>query len=267
MRTNATQLPSFAELKEIIKREGKRMPSLGKENKHFPDFTLIRSLYEEYGADPSVFNSEFTLEKLNQENISLIGSNLTTVVESILSNPDKDICNKIYDYLSEEDNPEKGDLIFVFGNAFNYRIDKAIELFKSGYSDKIMISGRGPIYEKVEQTEGEKLKLYAVQNGVPERSIITEHESISIPDNVKRSLNLLDEKGFRFSKILVVNSPFAQRRGWTHFSKFTDAQLIRVNSQNSEKYQKDKWYKDEETIRIYLNEFLKMKIGVALNSA
>lgn len=267
MRANATQLPTADELKEIIAKEARRVPALGKESKHFPDFALIKELYDSFGLDSAIFSIDHKIEDLNQELISTVDDNLSKAVQHILENPHLDIYDKIYDYLSEQDALEKSDLIFVFGTSSNYRIDKAVELYHAGYAKKILVSGKSPIYAKQDQTEADIYRAYAIEKGIPSEEIITEDNSVSIPDNVKSSLNLLDRISFDCKSIILVNSPFAQRRGWAHFSKFTEAKLIRVNCESSEKFKKENWYKQEETIRIFLNEFLKMRIGVILNTA
>ncbi|HED38668.1 MAG TPA: YdcF family protein, partial [Ignavibacteria bacterium] len=118
-------------------------------------------------------------------------------------------------------------------------------------------------------TEAEIYAQIAVDAGVPKNSIIIENKSITIPDNVRSSLNLLDKKGISYGSIILVNSPYTQRRGWVHFKKYIPdtIKLIRVNSETGEQYKKDFWYKNPTGIDVVIGEFLKAKIAVSLNTA
>jgi hypothetical protein len=81
-------------------------------------------------------------------------------------------------------------------------------------------------------------------------------------------LDLLDEMNFRCKSIILVNHGFAQRRGWCDFKKFLPEgmKLIRVNSECVFQYSREGWFASEESIRVIINEFRKMKVGVALDA-
>ena len=65
-----------------------------------------------------------------------------TIKAGDLSEEDIQVLNATYDYLSEEDIPEKSDLIFVFGSKTPLRIDKAVELYNQGVSEIIQSVGQ-----------------------------------------------------------------------------------------------------------------------------
>lgn len=271
MRTKPTQLPRRKELENILETESKREIAEDKKDIHYPDFSLINNLFKKLNIDFKYFDDDIYIENIDDKFIEKIDNLIEGIVNEILKNQSEEyveMYDQIYDYLSEEDTPQKSDFIFVFGSKLNLRIDKAIELYNQGLGDKIIISGGKPIYEGKQVSEAENLKNHAVSKGILESDLIIENKSISIPDNIKSSLNLLEEKGIAYSSFITINSPFAQRRGWSHFQKFTPKgiKIYRVNS-DSFKVSKDSWYKEKETIQIILNEFIKMKLAIAFNSA
>jgi len=276
MRTESFQLPSYKELRSILKHEATRTIPSEKVNNHYGEFTTILSLLEKYKISAKLFEETVQFKDLENSTfftqITLMFGNL---VDSIL-NTKSDTGNhylfdNLYDHLSETDTVQKADIIFVFGSKSTLRIEKAIELYKQGYAPKILISGSGPFYEgEAIASEAEKLAQYALGHGVPKDALILEKESITIPDNVKRSLSLLEKESIPHKTIILVNSPFSQRRGWAHFSKMSKAgtKLIRVNTNTvSEQFSKDGWYKDETGTKVIIKEFFGLRISELLNTS
>lgn len=275
-RKDFTKLPSATELREIINTEAWRDMPIEKVGFHYPDFSLVTELLRSLGLPTEIFINEYKPEDLDKNTLIEKGNSLIEQVKSkmLSSEPNEsqiNLFNRIYDYLSEENALEPADLIFVFGSKTPVRIEKAIDLYKAKLSDKIMISGGNPFYQKDEQriSEAERYRELAVDSGIPAEHIIVETKSITIPDNVRSSLNLLDEKGVSFSSIILVNSPYVQRRGWVHFKKYLpdSVKVIRVNSTTIDKYQKNNWFRNTDGIGVILNEFVKMKVAVTLDTA
>jgi len=268
MRINFTQLPKSQELKNILEKEAERDIPKTKRDIHYPDFTLVEELFNQLGVSPDIFIDEIKIQDLSDDLINKVEEKIGIISNKILKGEyEIGLLNKIFNYLSEEDNLEKADFIFVFGSFLKLRMDKAIELYKKSFSKLIVVSGSKAFYDKKEIIISEELKKYAISQGVPRENIITEIKSVSIPDNVKSTLNLLEEKGIGYKKIILVNSPYAQRRGWVHFNKFMcKTKFIRVNAE-SLKFGRDNWYKTESGIKLVLNEFVKMKVAVMLNTA
>lgn len=142
-------------------------------------------------------------------------------------------------------------------------------MYNKGYGEYLLLSGNKPLYANKDRiSESLRYEEYALSHGVPKNKIITENESISIPDNIRSSLNLLDTKEIVYRNIILVNSPYAQRRGWCFFKKYilNNINLIRINSDIHHDLMKNSWYKNEYGIRVILSEFIKMKIGIILNT-
>lgn len=274
-RDNFNQLPSSAVLNDILSAEAKRVFPEGKEEEHYFDFSPIEKLASHFGL-----NAEFLSTSFSQQDIA--GHDLFGQGKILIENLKKELlsgeldaavveaCNSVYDYLAEEDVPERADLIFVFGAKTPLRIEKAIELYKQSLSGRILISGRSPHYiENQSASEAGTYASIAMDQGIPSSALITEEQSITIPDNVRSSLNLLDDRGVTYSSLILVNSPYVQRRGYAHFKKYLpDAvKLIRVNSGTVDQYKRDAWYKNDAGIDTVLSEYIKAKVAVSLNTA
>ncbi len=273
-RNDFIQFPQLDELLEIIAKEQQRGLPVGKENKHYPDFSFIVRLLHYLQLDTHFFADTYTADDLKEKNLPDMARELSDSVVIKIQQIDhiliSSLCNEMYDYLSEEDKVEEADILFVFGSKSNTRIEKAVTLMKEGYAQYLLVSGSAPIYGKENTiTEAQRLKQFALDHGINKEKILVEDGSISIPDNVRSSLNFLDNKGIPYNSFILVNSPFSQRRGWVHFKKYLqdEVRVIRANAQTLEKYSKDGWYKNEDGIRVIINEFIKMKIAVVLNTA
>lgn len=274
-RDNFSQLPNSAELKNILEAETKRNLPEGKEYSHYFEFSPLIKLAEHFGVDAKILISSYTKEDIDSQNLLEKGKVLAQelkdkILNKELSEEDITILNEVYDYLSEEDELEKSDLIFVFGSKTPLRIEKAVELYNQGISKLIVVSGRGPSYgEGSAPTEAAIYAQIASEKGIPEKDIMAEEKSITIPDNVRSSLNLFDSKNISFGSIILVNSPYTQRRGWAHFKKYLPdgIKLIRVNCETGDQYKRDSWYRNPAGIDVIAGEYLKAKIAVSLNTA
>ena len=273
-RKDFTSLPVKGEINEILEKEAERGLPEGRKGEYFFHFSIIKTFLNRFGLKDNFFDTELNdFEDISEavENSKEIILELESKILSLKEYSEDDILlfNKVYEYLSEEEIPEKTDLIFVFGAKTPLRVEKAVELYNKGVSDKIVFSGRGPNYRETGISEAEKYRRIAVGSGVTEDSIVIEESSITIPDNVRSTLNLLDYNGVDFSSIVLVNSPYAQRRGYSHFKKYLpdSVKVYRVNCSTGENYQKDDWYKNPEGVKVVVSEFFKGKIATLLDTA
>lgn len=270
MRTQSTQLPSYIELCKILSSEANRKIPFEKKNIDYTDFSSIIKLLKYFNLPTNFFDSYFRFIDFKNpilfKEINLMFTNLINNILKTQNDTSKKYYDELYDYLSESDQIQNSDIIFVFGSNTTFRIEKAIKLYKNGYSSKILISGKRPFYEQINNIipEARRLADFALSNGVPEGDLILEKESITIPDNVKSSLNMLENKNIPHNSIILVNSPFSQRRGWVNFNQFSvnGTKLIRCNVDIiSEKYSKDGWYKNEVGVKTIIKEFISLRMG------
>ena len=268
-RSDNTRLPSAGELDAMLGVEARRDVPATKINRHYADFKSILALLRHLDLPSELF----TDQALDHSAIIERGQELVDEIVGRLSLPaaateSLGLLNGLYDYLSEEDPPQEADLIFVPGSKTQLRIDKAVELYKRDLAPLILISGGSPYYKDNRSAEAERHKDTAVTAGIPAEKILTDSRSVSLPDNVRTSLNLLDREGIAYSRIMLVNSPYVQRRGWAHFMKYVDegVELVRVNSETKPAFGRSQWFRSETGIRVIINEFVKIRTGIPINS-
>ena len=114
-----------------------------------------------------------------------------------------------------EDDNEKGDCIFVAGSskAVQYRLPKAIELYRQGRAGKILFSG-GVKWGGSDFSEAVSLKRAAISFGVPEEDILIEDRSLHTLENVLASLLVLNREFhlYKMERLLVVTASYHMRR-------------------------------------------------------
>lgn len=272
-RTNFTVLPSVEELQKILAAEATRAVPAEKLGVHYPEFGTLIRLLDYYALPHSFFDSSANFEELTSQNfIEDLNTSAQELTQNLLNDasPPQEILHSVYDYLSEEDVPEPADMLFVFGAKTPARAQKAVELYNQGLAPTVCISGGNPFYkEHPNTTEAKNYKHALLEAGVPEEAIVLEDASITIPDNVRRSLNLFDATKQQVNSIILVNSPYVQRRGWVHFKKYLSdsVELYRVNSKTIDTYSRDGWHHTPAGVQVLYNEFVKMKVAVSLNTA
>jgi hypothetical protein len=270
-RVSPKQLPSVRELAEIIEKEAKRPLAVGKEGLHFVDFGVVKEWLELLDLSSELFDEGSSWEKVVAEGEKLKDKVVRRTLSKVAGG-DKNllgVLDQVADYLGKEDQPEESDLIFVFGAKSLVRIDKAVGLWKQGLAPVIFISGGSPNYDKREP-EALVFKERAMELGVPEEAIVVEPDSISYADNVRRSLNLMDELGIEYGKgIIQVTSWFGQQRAWSHMMKYVSMGTVvyRINAPVvSQGLSLGGWFNSDMGIKLVFNEFVKMRVGVILNT-
>ena len=242
MRIKYIELPSLKELEETLATESQRAIPKEKASMHYASLEPFITFLNTLGID----TSEITLDKTWQD-VRMISERLINEASPRILESDRSEISipayKLYEYLSEEDSPDKSDLIIAFGAKTNARVEKAIELYKKRLSTILLFSGSSPLYANIEP-EAEVYKEIALKVGIPEDDIITETKSITVADNVRSSLNLLDEMHITYKNIIIVNSPYTQRRSYSHLEKYTPTgtKIYRVNCTTKEGLRKNDWF-------------------------
>lgn len=107
--------------------------------------------------------------------------------------------------------PEKSDVILVLGAHLwgenpspflQARLDKAMELYRNGYADVILVSGGQGADEVI--PEALAMKNYLIAHQIPAEDVMMEDRSTSTRENITFSKVLMDQKGYQ-SAIIVTN--------------------------------------------------------------
>ena len=80
------------------------------------------------------------------------------------------------------------------------RIDKAIELYEAGVSDKIIVSGD---HGREEYDEVNAMKNYLIEKGIPSENIFMDHAGFSTYESLYRAQYI-----FKVEKVLVVTQEY-----------------------------------------------------------
>ena len=255
----------------ILQKEEWRPVAPGKEDVHYPDFATICALLNHLGLSDELFTSEVTtIYEAVRRGDALLAELVAKLTTQDVNEPTRSLLDDCYAYLSEADDPKPSDLIFVFGGKTAARPERAAQLYHNALSAHILMSGGNAIYAQDQSLkEAAIYRDLAITAGVPHDAIILEDRSITVPDNIRVSLNMLDASGQSFSSIILVNSPYTQRRGWSIFKKHLpdSVQLYRVNCTTKLEFAPGNWYHQENTLRVVLNEFMKMRASVVHNTA
>lgn len=150
------------------------------------------------------------------------------------------------------------------------RIAKAVELYHACIAPKIMVTGAMPRWVargKNNITESQRMADYAITHGVSADDIIIEDQAISIPDNVKRSIDLWETIQWYPLRITLVASEFNVRRAEMNIYEFTPwpVEIFTASPEPSPALRADTWITTEHGRRLILNEYAKLIIESAID--
>ncbi|MEK3887506.1 YdcF family protein [Bacillus sp. FSL K6-3431] len=149
-------------------------------------------------------------------------------------------------YADINDDFKKGDCIFVFGSskAVQYRLPKAIQLYKEGRANKILFSG-GVAWNGNSLPEAMLLKAKAMELGIPEKDILVETVSTNTKENILASLIVLDRlfQLHKIERLLIVTASYHMRRTYltlkTYMPSWIKYSLCPAEDQNTKQ---ENWF-------------------------
>jgi uncharacterized SAM-binding protein YcdF (DUF218 family) len=107
----------------------------------------------------------------------------------------------------------------VYTNSEADRLLHAIQLYKLGRVDYILVTGGTASLWKIHGTEGELAQKLLLIFGVPTKAILVENASKNTHENAENSRKLLESKNLWGSEVLLVTSAFHMRRAEACFLK------------------------------------------------
>ena len=90
-----------------------------------------------------------------------------------------------------------------------------LDLFKAGKANKLVFTGGKMPWDKVQKTEGEVLKEYAIKSGIPQENILITKDVENTADEAKAVKDLIGSQ----KKIILVTSAFHMYRAKRLFEK------------------------------------------------
>jgi uncharacterized SAM-binding protein YcdF (DUF218 family) len=174
----------------------------------------------------------------------------------------------ITEFIFLSDAPQKSDIIFIPGGSYPEIAEKAAFLWKEGYSETIIPSGKysikrgyfpgalskAALYSGDYCTEWEFLKNVLTVNGVDENAILREDQATNTYENAIYSRKVTDENKLHIQKAIICCKAFHARRCLMYYQLlYPDTKFLLCPAQ-TQGLNKDNWYMSDEGIHKVLGE-------------
>jgi uncharacterized SAM-binding protein YcdF (DUF218 family) len=158
--------------------------------------------------------------------------------------------------------PDKADLIFVFGTRFPEPAYRAVELFKSGISDLIVLTGGINRINGVNEAQAHQTILR--EGGVPKNCMICETESTNTLENVTFALPRINQRLniTKFTHILIVAKWMNSRRALMTLKRHLPAGIqYSVTTYEVEEVGRSNWHLlDEKRVHSVLKNWERIPV-------
>lgn len=147
--------------------------------------------------------------------------------------------SRVIDFLFYEEVPVKVDVIVLLSGD-SFRMEKAAELYKAGYADKVLLTNALASGSTIE---------YAESFGIPRDALLTENEATSTFENALYSKDILLLQGF--DSAIVVTSNYHMRRSKLAYDRVfhdTDISFTYV-PYHHEDITRDSWGENKTTFK------------------
>lgn len=121
---------------------------------------------------------------------------------------------------------EKADaIVAVSGGRTALRTAEAIRMYQIGWADVLIFSGAAK--DTSGPSNAAVMKEQALEAGVPESAIVVEDEARTTHQNAEQTKALIDT--YNIKRLIVVTSPYHQRRAGLEFAKRTGDSVTIIN--------------------------------------
>lgn len=149
----------------------------------------------------------------------------------------KSAAKKIWDFLKIKDAAQKADAIFILGGSSLLPVTKAAELYKKGFSKKIVFISTGGTFTNPKWKAGEAItylrKLLSL--GIPKKDILWAELTSNTLDEAKQGVRFMRKMGLNPKNVILVDRPVHQRRGYATFKK-QNSKVNFINVCSDEKF-------------------------------
>lgn len=135
---------------------------------------------------------------------------------------DLELIKILWDYMHMNHTLKNADAILVLGCSDVSVVNVGVEIYKKGYSDKMIFSGGlGKDTSKMwDEPEAEKFAKIAISKGIPEEKIYIENKSTNTGENFKFTKKLIEEKGLNVKSLIIVHKPYDEKRAYAAFKNW-----------------------------------------------
>lgn len=168
-----------------------------------------------------------------------------------------EVIKAISNFIFLKDKAVKSDIIIVPGSSQINIIKKAINLYKLGFSKKIIFTGS--FNEKIQKYESEFGKEYALSMGVNKKDIYVENKSTNTKENAVYARKIVNKYGLCSKKIILPCKTYhSMRLKMTFLSEFPESKIIIIPVIDQRNISKNNWWKDENKLKIVMEEVEKI---------
>lgn len=159
-------------------------------------------------------------------------------------------------YLAPQDKLVKADaIVAVSGGETTSRTLGAIDLYDQGYAPIIIFSGAAQDPNSVSNAAA--MRNIAIRAGVPPSAILIEEDSVDTYENAQNTARII--KGKSITSIILVTSPYHQRRASIEFKRALGKDVKVINhSTSDENWRRSAWWKNNYSLSLTLSEFQKI---------
>ena len=137
----------------------------------------------------------------------------------------------IWDYHHMNHKLKKADVIMVMGSQDVQVAEKGAELFLNKFAPLIIFSGGfGRNTKTWKKPEAEVFADIAIQKGISRRNVIIENKSGNTGENVLFTKKLLEKRGIKVERMIVVQKPYMERRAYATVRKLWPSVDVLVTS-------------------------------------
>ena len=157
-------------------------------------------------------------------------------------------------YLSPQSKLEHADAIVVIsGGDTDERISEGVRLYKEDYSREIIFSGAAA---SGTVSNAAAMRNIAVHEGVAPSGILLDETSVDTEENAANVAKII--KAQNFHSIILVTSPYHQRRAYEAFKKELGKNFKIINHSAMDKeWSKADWWSNSQARFLTLGEIMK----------
>lgn len=181
------------------------------------------------------------------------------------------IIEDITNFIFIEDKLEKADIIFIPGGSYAEIAEKAAKVWREGYSELILPSGKysvnrgyfpGPLskadkYNFNYDTEWDFLKAVLLQNGVAEESIMKEDKAQNTYENAIYSKEVTDRYNLNIKRAIICCKSFHARRCLMYYQWLYPKTEFIVCPADTQGISKNDWFKSQNGIEKVMGELMR----------
>lgn len=159
-------------------------------------------------------------------------------------------------YLSPQSDLVKADaIVAISGGETAARTQEAVRLYKDGWAPKLIFSGAA--LDPNSPSNARIMALAAEKEGVPASDIYLDETSSNTRENAKNVSDIITSAGFK--SIILVTSPYHQRRALIIFQRFLGSSVEIINhSSYDQAWRRSAWWATAYSRTLTLSELQKV---------